>query len=77
MTILVCYIKTLPEFPYIDEIPMEALKGKHIFIDPGKRSLFTMMDDKGKFCSYTNGMRIKETKRLKYQRLLRYNYSTF
>ena len=63
----------LPEFPYIDELPMEALKGKHIFIDPGKRSLFTMMDDKGKFCSYTNGMRIKETKRLKYQRLLK-NY---
>ena len=63
----------LPEFPYIDELPMEALKGKHIFIDPGKRSLFAMMDDKGKFCSYTNGMRIKETKRLKYQRLLK-NY---
>ena len=63
----------LPEFPYIDELPMEALKGKHIFIDPGKRSLFTIMDDKGKFCSYTNGMRIKETKRLKYQSLLK-NY---
>ena len=63
----------LPEFPYIDELPMEALKGKHIFIDPGKRSLFTMMDDKGKFCSYTNGIRIKETKRLKYHRLLK-NY---
>ena len=61
------------EFPYIDKLPMKALKGKHIFIDPGKRSLFTMMDDKGKFCSYTNGMRMKETKRLKYQRLLK-NY---
>lgn len=61
----------LPEFPYIDELPMEALKGKHIFIDPGKRSLFSMMDDKGQFCSYTNGMRIKDTKRLKYQRLLK------
>lgn len=61
----------LPEFPYIDELPMEVLKGKHIFIDPGKRSLFSMMDDKGQFCSYTNGMRIKETKRLKYQRLLK------
>ena len=60
----------LPEFPYIDELRMEALKGKHIFVDPGKRSLFSMMDDKGHFCSYTNGMRIKETKRLKYQRLL-------
>jgi len=64
-------IEELPEFPYIDELPMEVLKGKHIFIDPGKRSLFSMMDDKGLFCSYTNGMRIKETKRLKYQRLLK------
>ena len=63
----------LPEFPYIDELPMEVLKGKHIFIDAGKRSLFSMMDDKGHFFSYTNGMRIKETKRLKYQRLLK-NY---
>jgi len=64
-------IEELPEFPYIDELPMEVLKGKHIFIDPGKRSLFSMMDDKGLFCSYTNGMSIKETKRLKYQRLLK------
>ena len=64
-------IEELPEFPYVDELPMEALKGKHIFVDPGKRSLFSMMDDKGQFCSYTNGMRIKETKRLKYQRLLK------
>ena len=64
-------IEELPEFPYIDELPMEVLKGKHIFIDPGKRSLFSMMDDKGLFCSYTNGMRIKETKRLKYQSLLK------
>jgi len=63
--------KELSEFPYIDELPMELLKGKHIFIDPGKRSLFSMMDDNGKFCSYTNGMHIKETKRLKYQRLLK------
>lgn len=63
----------IPEFPYFDELPMEKLKGKHIFVDPGKKSLFTMMDDKGKFCSYTNSMRIKETKRLKYQRLLK-NY---
>ena len=43
----------LPEFPYIDELPMEVLKGKHIFIDPCKRSLFSMIDDKGQFCSYT------------------------
>jgi len=62
-----------PEFPYIDEIPKGELEGKHIFIDPGKRSLFSMMDDDGNFFSYTNRMYLKETKRLKYQSLLK-NY---
>ena len=62
-----------PEFPYIDEVPKELLEGKHIFIDPGKRSLFSMMDDDGNYFSYTNKMYLKETKRLKYQTLLK-NY---
>ena len=62
-----------PEFPYIDEVPKEMLEGKHIFIDPGKRSLFSMMDDDGNYFSYTNRMYLKETKRLKYQSLLK-NY---
>ena len=62
-----------PEFPYIDEVPKELLEGKHIFIDPGKRSLFSMMDDDGNYFSYTNSMYLKETKRLKYQSLLK-NY---
>ena len=61
------------EFPYIDEVSKELLDGKHIFIDPGKRSLLTMMDDDGNFLSYTNKQRIRETKRLKYQSLLK-NY---
>ena len=65
--------KENPEFPYIDEVPKELLEGKHIFIDPGKRSLFTMMDDEGNYFSYTNRMYLKETKRLKYQTLLK-NY---
>ena len=38
-----------PEFEYIEDVNKEELKGKHIFIDPGKRSLFTMMNDDGKF----------------------------
>jgi len=62
-----------PEFQYIDEVPNEQLEGKHIFIDPGKRSLFSMMDDDGNFFSYTNRQYLKETKRLKYQSLLK-NY---
>ena len=55
------------EFQYIDDVPKEELYGKHIFIDPGKRSLLTMMDDEGNFLSYTNGKRMKMTKRLEYQ----------
>jgi hypothetical protein len=54
-------------FPYIDEVDKVELEGKHIFIDPGKRTLFTMMDDNGKFSSYTNKQRVSETKRLQYQ----------
>jgi hypothetical protein len=59
------------EFPYIDDVEKEELKGNHIFIDPGKRSLFTMMNDNGKFYSYTNKQRVNETKRLKYQNILK------
>ena len=59
------------EFPYIDEVSKEILEGKHIFCDPGKRSLFSMMDDEGNYFSYTNKMYLKETKRLKYQSLLK------
>ena len=65
--------KKLDEFPYIDDVPIEDLKRytKHIFIDPGKRSLFTMLDDDGTFFSYTNKCRLSETKRLKYQKILK------
>jgi hypothetical protein len=59
------------DFPYIDEVDKTDLEGKHIFIDPGKRTLFTMMDDNGKFFSYTNKQRVSETKRLVYQNKLK------
>jgi hypothetical protein len=68
-------IDEIPEFFYIDEIPKENLNGKHIFIDPGKKCLLSMMDDDGNFFSYTNRMYLKETKRLKYQALLK-NHKT-
>ena len=61
------------EFPYIDDVDIKDLTRKHIFIDPGKRDLFKMMDDEGNFMTYSNRMRIFETKRLKYQSLLK-NY---
>ena len=64
-------IEKIQEFPYIDDVEKIDLEGKHIFIDPGKRSLFTMMNDDGRFYSYTNKQRVNETKRLKYQNILK------
>lgn len=64
-------IEKIQEFSYIDDVEKEELEGNHIFIDPGKRSLFTMMNDNGKFYSYTNKQRCNETKRLKYQNILK------
>jgi len=59
------------EFSYINDIiNKKDLEGKHIFIDPGKRSLFTMMDDNNKFMSYTNKEHMEKTKRLKYSKKL-------
>jgi len=65
--------EVLHEFPYIDEVSKDFLDGKHLFIDPGKRTLLQMMDDDGNYFSYTNKQRIKETKRIKYSSLLK-NY---
>ena len=59
-----------PEFQYFDEVDPLELGNEHIFVDPGKRDLFTMMDDTGKFFSYSNKLRLRQTKRLKYQRLI-------
>jgi hypothetical protein len=70
--------KNLPkeaEFKYIDEVDKSSLVGAHIFIDPGKRSLLSMMDDNNKFTSYTHAQRLHATKHYKYQRLL-INYKT-
>lgn len=42
-----CQDKEMIEFPYIDEVPIDNLQGRHIFIDGGKRTLFQMMMIKG------------------------------
>jgi len=61
------------EFDYIDDdhISNDDLEGPHAFIDPGKYNLFTMMNDEEVFFTYTNRKRLIETKRLKYQRLIK------
>jgi hypothetical protein len=64
-------VEKIQEFSYIDDVEKVDLEGSHIFIDPGKRCLFTMMNDDGKFYFYTNKQRVNETKRLKYQNILK------
>lgn len=60
------------EFPYIDEIDVNLLKNKKfVVVDPGKRDLMTMMNEEGKFLRYSNRKKIKETKRLKYGRIIK------
>jgi len=67
--------KTKHEFSYIDDVSKEDLKGKHIFIDPGKRSLLTMVDNNNKYLNYTNGEYLNRTKRLIYAKKIE-NYKT-
>lgn len=63
------------EFPYLDELSknkIEEIKNNNkVYNDPGKRVILNMMDDNGVKLSYTNKQRIHETKRFKYQRLLK------
>ena len=67
------------EFPYIEalvrnketlEILKKCMDDKNIvYGDPGKRSPLYLLGENGEIYNYTNRRRIKETKRLKYQRL--------
>ena len=60
------------QVPYIDEVDINELKGRHcIYLDPGKINLLYMIDDYGTRLAYSNKRRITETKRLKIQRLIK------
>lgn len=62
------------EFPYLEDLydeQIEEMKTQNkIYLDPGKRSLFYMMDDNGSYLNYTNKKYMKGIKRLEYQNLL-------
>ena len=73
--------KTYVEFPYLEELnekQLEELKklqltGLVVYVDPGKKNLLYMMNDKGVYFRYSISERIHETKRLEYQnKLLKY-----
>ena len=59
------------EIPYIDDVDRTKLQGKHIFIDPGKRTLLNMVDDENNYFRYTNRQYLEETKRLKYSKKIK------
>ena len=65
------------EFPYLEELndnQLENLKNNNwVCCDPGKRVLLYLKNKNGKRLRYTNKEYIKNTKRLKYRRLLQ-NY---
>ena len=67
------------EFQYINKLKGEVLekvkKSKKIYVDPGRRSILYMMDDDNVVFNYTNRQHLKETKRLKYSRLIE-NYKS-
>jgi hypothetical protein len=63
--------KKIEEFPYIDEVDIELLKNSdYVVVDPGKRDLMAMMNNKGEKLTYSNSRRVHETKRIKYQKLI-------
>ena len=69
------------EFPYISDLlpsQLKELQSKHrIYIDPGKRDIFKMIGDNGKYFTYSNRERLKETKRLEYSgRILTFKKKT-
>ena len=63
------------EFPYLEELKEDELKkikdGGYLVLDPGKKNLVFMSDQKNKYLRYTNSEKLKHTKQLKYQRLLK------
>ena len=55
---------------YLDVLSQKCQENSFIVIDPGKRDLFTAMNKEGKLISYSFRRHLKETKRLKYQRII-------
>jgi len=67
------------EFPYIDDLPkymMDNIKNKKkhkIYIDPGKRDIFKMLGDNGKYFTYSSRERQHEMGQKKYRaKILKY-----
>jgi hypothetical protein len=66
--------KKKPRIKYLEDLndtELELLKNsKKVYIDPGKKTLLHMMSDDNEVLRYTNKQRVKEVRRLKYQKTL-------
>ena len=62
------------EFPYFNLLDSEEKKklrnAKKVYVDPGKRDIYTMVDDENRIYRYSNRKRLNETKRIKYQEIV-------
>jgi len=58
------------DFLYFNEVDKSELEGKKVFVDPGKKSIYTMMDENKNVLSYTTAQHTHNTKRFKYQKIL-------
>jgi hypothetical protein len=64
--------KTIKYLEDLSDYDMRRLKRtKKVYVDPGKKTLLYMMDDNKTILRYTNSQRLKETKRLKYQKTIK------
>lgn len=61
------------EFPYFQHLNATDKKrltnAKKVYVDPGKRDIYTMIDDESRVYRYSNSKRVTETSRLEYQKL--------
>ena len=70
-------MKKYKEFPYLEELKETELNelrtANKVYVDPGKRSLLYMQNEKGVTLNYTNKKYMRNTKRKKYGHLIK-NY---
>lgn len=66
-----CYIEDMIKAAdHLSDLKKFRRDRRFVYIDPGMRSVGTFMNDEGEFFNYRTRRRLKETKRLKYQRMI-------